>query len=80
MVAVRADTHDTESEESAFHEATPEEGEVMLDQRAQRYLGISGLEFIRRWEAGYYDADPDAHGVQNIVGMLAFVQHLLRAT
>ena len=30
------------------------QGREMLDRQAQRYLGISGEEFLRRWDAGEY--------------------------
>lgn len=55
-------------------EATPEEGRAIFDRRARRYLGISGDEFLHRWNAGFYAADPDAPGVQNVVALLPFVQ------
>jgi hypothetical protein len=55
-------------------EATPEEGRVLLDRRARRYLGISGDEFVRRWESGYYAADPDAPGVMLVAALLPFVR------
>jgi len=79
MVAVLADNRSAAPAISPVHEATPEEGETLFDRRARRYLGISGAEFLQRWEAGHYDADPDAPGVQNVVALLPFVQHLQRA-
>ena len=37
-----------------------EEGSRRLfDEIAQRYLGISGQEFVRRWEHGEYNGDCD---------------------
>jgi len=59
---------------SPVREATLEEGAALLDRRARRYLGISGSEFVRRWESGYYAAEPDAPGVQNVVAVLPFAQ------
>lgn len=43
------------------HEATPDEGRTLLDHAAQRWLGISGDEFLERWHAGKYadDENPD---------------------
>ncbi|MGH2354967.1 MAG: hypothetical protein ACRDI2_24550 [Chloroflexota bacterium] len=55
-------------------EATPEDGLAMLDRRARRYLGISGEEFLRRWRAGDYAADPDQTGVMEVATLLPFVQ------
>jgi hypothetical protein len=35
------------------------EGRAMFDRQAQRELGISGEEFLRRWDAGLYRPIPD---------------------
>lgn len=35
-------------------EATWEEGRAMLDQKARRLLGVSGEEFLHRYDAGEY--------------------------
>jgi hypothetical protein len=43
--------------ETIAEELTPEQADAQLDARAQRYLGISGEEFKRRWVAGELDAD-----------------------
>jgi hypothetical protein len=42
-----------------IHELTPEQGRQLLDDKARRYLGISGNEFRSRWEAGEIDADDE---------------------
>ncbi len=41
-----------------IREINKEEGREIFDRSARRYLGISGEEFLRRWDAGFYD-DPD---------------------
>jgi hypothetical protein len=56
----------------ALSEPTPrvvsaEEGRAIIDQRAKRFLGMSGEEFRRRYEAG--DLDPNDENVLRI-GML----------
>ena len=38
---------------------TPEEARELFDRRARMELGISGEEFLRRWDAGEYDSIPD---------------------
>jgi len=48
---------------TAVHTPTPEpvteqEGSAMLDEQARARLGISGEEFLRRWDAGDY-AQPE---------------------
>lgn len=44
--------------ENQIRELTDEEARKLFDRSARHYLGISGEEFLRRWDAGYYD-DPD---------------------
>lgn len=34
---------------------TPDEGRDFFDVQARHLLGISGDEFLRRWDAGEYD-------------------------
>lgn len=41
-----------------IYELSQEEGRELFDRAAWHHLGISGEEFMRRWDAGYYD-DPD---------------------
>lgn len=36
------------------HVATEEEGRALVDHQARKHLGISGEEFLRRWDAGMY--------------------------
>lgn len=47
-----------ETTENQIREISKEEGQEMFDREVRRCLGISGKEFMRRWDAGYYD-DPD---------------------
>ena len=42
---------------------TPEEGRAHFDEQARRLLGMEGEEFVRRWEAGEFDDNPDRRGV-----------------
>lgn len=46
-----------ELEEVEVHEASDEEGRKFFDAAARRFLGISGEEFLRRWDAGEFDED-----------------------
>lgn len=48
-------TISTEAGACDVREATPEEGLQILDRAARRRLGISGLDFLKRWDAGEYD-------------------------
>lgn len=54
--------------------ATKAEGRALFDQRARRYLRISGDEFLRRWNAGEYAEDPDLPGVMDVAMLLPFVR------
>ena len=38
---------------------TPEEARAIFDARARHELGISGEEFLRRWDNGEYQPVPD---------------------
>jgi hypothetical protein len=53
-----------------IRDLTPDEGRRLFDNAAQYYLGISGDEFIRRWESGYYDDDPEE--VMGVAMLLPF--------
>ena len=47
------------ADEPRARELTREEGRRLLDERARRFLGMSGDEFRRRYEAGELDPDDD---------------------
>jgi len=51
-----------------------DEGRRLLDVQAQQFLGISAEEFIRRWDAGEYRADPDRPEVMRVASLLAFAR------
>lgn len=51
---------------------TAEEGRELFDNAARYYLDISGDEFIRRWDSGYYDDDPEK--VMGVAMLLPFAR------
>ncbi|MBA3450077.1 MAG: hypothetical protein H0T18_02560 [Chloroflexia bacterium] len=51
--------HFDPDEIEGIHFVTPEEGRAMFDREAQKTLGISGEEFLRRWDSGEYRPVPD---------------------
>ena len=53
-------------------ELTPEEARAEFDRRARQLLGMSGAEFLRRYDAGEVDDDDDR------VAELAFLSPLGR--
>lgn len=56
---------------------TPEEGRQMYDEAVRRYMGMSGEEFLRRWDAGefheLYD-DSDHWYVGYLVDIRSFAE------
>ena len=57
-----------------IRELTHEEGLALLDRAARRYLHMSAEDFIRAWEAGGFDADPDRPEVMYVAMLLPFAQ------
>jgi hypothetical protein len=47
--------------QQSVHELDAREGRELLDRQARRYLGMSGVEFMRAWERGELDPDRDPH-------------------
>lgn len=59
------------------HELTHEEGWALLDAEAQRLLGLSAEEFLKRWDAGEITAShdrPDHVRVMNVASLIPFVR------
>ena len=48
------------------HFATEEEGQALFDYQARKELGISGEEFLVRWDAGEYRNPADAATVRKV--------------
>lgn len=59
-------TTETQAEdEIEIRELTEEEWDRSIDRAARYYLGISGAEFTRRWNAGEYeDFDDDMNATR----------------
>ena len=55
------------------HRATVEEGKQLFDYQARKELGISGDEFLRRWDAGMYrnlSKSPEDRKVQSLAMLI----------
>ena len=65
----------TEDEEIAGDDYVigAEEGRRMFDAAVRRRLGISGDEFIRRWDAGEYDEIWDSPGHLHIGDLASLI-------
>jgi hypothetical protein len=62
------------TEDGHVRELTDEQSWELFDRAARHYLGISGEEFVERWESGHYE-DPDADpGVMSVVMLLPFAR------
>ena len=46
----------------------------LFDNAAEFFLQIDGKEFIRRWESGYYDDNPDDPDVVDVATLLPLVR------
>ena len=60
-----------------IYEPTYEEGMAMLDAEARRGLGISGEEFLRRFDAGEYAGikeDEVGRAVVNLIFTIPFAR------
>lgn len=47
-----------------LHYVTPEEGAEILDRMARKYVGMSGEDFLRKYEAG--EISTDCSGVMRV--------------
>jgi hypothetical protein len=54
-------------------EVSHEEGAAMLDKAAQHRLGISGEEFLARWDRGFYE-DTDDPAVTEVAMLIPFAR------
>jgi hypothetical protein len=55
--------------DSEIRELSPEEWDQLVDEKARKYLGMSGVEFERRLKAGEIDID-DSPDVTRVAMML----------
>ena len=61
-------------EDGYIRELNEEQAWDLFDGAAEFYLGISGKEFVERWDAGYYDADPDEPNVVDVATLLPLIR------
>ncbi len=66
-----------EEGERAWRILSPEEGRAYFDEASRNLLGISGEEFLRRWDAGVYRDTPDipeSNGIRRMAMMIPFAR------
>lgn len=56
-----------------IRELSHKDGRLYFDEQAQKYLGISGDEFLQRWDRGDYK-NPDQPGVMRLSLLIPFVR------
>jgi hypothetical protein len=50
---------------------TPEEGAAIFDRQARALVGLSGEEFLRRWDAGEFRDTADTPGHLHVMRLVA---------
>lgn len=63
-------THSTHDATPPPEEISDEDAQRIFDEVAQRKLGISGEEFLRRWDSGRYASLPEENPRAQEVAML----------
>lgn len=53
---------------------TDDEARAVFDETARYYMGISGEEFLRRWDAGEWQDDPDHYPIMAVAFLMPLVQ------
>lgn len=56
---------------------TREEGRAFFDRQARKYLGISGEEFLRRYDAGEFRPSCQNLSVSRMVILLPFARRVV---
>lgn len=65
----------TDDEDDLVDIFSDEEAAALFERMAQHYLSISGEEFLRRWDTGYYSDDPDRPGIMDMAMLIPLVRH-----
>jgi hypothetical protein len=55
-------------------EVSAKEGREIVDRAARRHLNMSGEEFLKAWDAGAFDDDPDRPEVMSVAMLLPFAR------
>jgi hypothetical protein len=62
-------------DETGVRFTSPEEGRALFDRQARALVGMSGEEFIRRWDAGDFRDVADTPGhfqIMRLVSLMPF--------
>jgi hypothetical protein len=61
------------AEVAKYHDnpyVTPEDGRRMYDEAVRKHMGMSGEEFLRRWDAGEFRDIADKEGHRHIIDLV----------
>ena len=56
------------------HELSAEEGRELFDKTARRLLGLSGDEFLARWDSGDYRDERENMAVTKVAMLIPFAR------
>lgn len=63
--------------ETTYRILSDDEGRAMFEEEARRLLGVSGDEFVRLYDSGFYDDKPELHEqVIEMVLLLPLYRHV----
>jgi hypothetical protein len=77
MLAERRGSVTTRTSEDVVpevHELTAEEGQALFDRTARKLLGISGSEFLTRWDRGDYEREREEMAVTKVAMLIPFAR------
>jgi hypothetical protein len=63
-----------ETEDGSIRELTQEEGVALLERQTRRLLGMGADEFIKAWESGDFDDNPDQPELMRLVALIPFAR------
>jgi hypothetical protein len=63
-----------ETADGPIRELTREEGVALLERQTRRLMGMGADEFIRAWESGDFDDNPDQPELMRLVALIPFAR------
>ena len=72
MIAERV--HRQSSPASTSETIRPDEADRLFDETAKRYLNLSGTEFLKRWDEGYYRTSASKNRAERVAMLIPMVR------
>ncbi|MGH2534271.1 MAG: hypothetical protein ACRDJW_18535 [Thermomicrobiales bacterium] len=73
MPARHVEHQDEQATDQAIRWSTHEEGRALFDRQARTLMGMSGDEFIRRWDAGEFRDIANTAGNRHITRLASLI-------